>query len=515
MNRLYTLIVLLFISSFLSGKTDKYRLIITDDPSTTMTIAWNQISGHSVAVFYDEIDHGQEVNAYTNFQLPDRTVAFKDMNNYFVRLKNLKPATAYYFVIKDSEGVSQRFWFRTLSNDPKVPLSIIAGGDSRRSGSSTVPHEPRIQSNKVVRSIRPDFIAFGGDYTDKDTEGQWKTWFDDWQYTTGEDGLMIPILATRGNHERSNDIMINLFDSPHEDIYYAINFGGNLLRFYTLNVMISVAGEQTQWLAQDLMENDTKTRWKFAQYHYPIAPHQSGKSFKTPQYVSWAPLFYDHNMQLIIECDSHVAKNTWPLRPTDESGSDRGFIRDDENGNIYTGEGSWGLIRNANVGYDWTRDKGSFTQVKWLKVTEDTVTVFTIKSADSNFDDMVSDDDRFRMPEGLVIWDTENGDHLLLTNSNPRFDATTTPVEDFPTRELSMIKRLFPNPTQTDLQVELVKSETINYTIYDIQGRAIRSGIFLNKVNSVNISGLSDGHYYLKAWNENNTASQVEVFIKN
>ena len=39
--------------------------------------------------------------------------AFRGMNNHFVRLSSLEPDTAYYFVIEDSEGVSERYWVRT------------------------------------------------------------------------------------------------------------------------------------------------------------------------------------------------------------------------------------------------------------------------------------------------------------------------------------------------------------------------------------------------------------------
>jgi hypothetical protein len=78
-------------------------------------------------------------------------------------------------------------------------------------------------------------------------------------------------------------------------------------------------------------------------------------------------------MHLVVECDTHVARNSWPVRPSDEPGSDGGFIRDDETGTVFVGEGSWGLIRPANVEYNWTRDKGSFTQVKWLHVNQDSI----------------------------------------------------------------------------------------------------------------------------------------------
>jgi hypothetical protein len=99
MKQLYLLFFFLIFQSLLYSANDKYRLIITDDPATTMTIGWNQISGHSVAVFFDIVDHGTDFQEYANFQLPDRTAVFKGMNNYFVRLKGLVPNTAYYFVI--------------------------------------------------------------------------------------------------------------------------------------------------------------------------------------------------------------------------------------------------------------------------------------------------------------------------------------------------------------------------------------------------------------------------------
>ncbi len=514
MNRIYLILSLILFYGVSFGLNDKYRLVITDDPATTMTIGWNQISGHSVAVFYGEEDHGQDFMAYENYQLPDRTVAFKSMNKYFVRLKNLKPNTAYYFVVYDSEGVSERFWFKTLPDDPTIPLSIIAGGDSRRSGAATTPHEPRIQSNIIVKTIRPHFVAFGGDYTDKDTDGQWITWMDDWQYTIGDDGRMTPILATRGNHERSNTIVTNLFDVRQDDVYYALNFGGSLIRFYTLNVMIPVAGDQTQWLAQDLEENQAATVWKLAQYHYPIAPHQSGKSFKTGQYVHWAPLFYKHQMQLVIECDSHIAKNSWPIKPSEDPENEVGFVRDDERGTYYTGEGSWGLIRRNDVSYSWTRETGSFTQVKWIHANMDSLVVYTIKSATSNPTSTVDDNDRFKMPEGLDIWVTENGDRLVVNRPNPEYNPITVSTRN-KANIVSLVSSVFPNPAQSKLNVQLKAFGTYPFEVVGINGQVMLSGQLSNMDSSINITDFNDGIYYLKVWDEGKDQFQVVSFVKN
>ena len=48
---------ILFLSTFiLNAANDKYRLIIRNNPSTTVTIGWNQISGDNPTVYYSETD---------------------------------------------------------------------------------------------------------------------------------------------------------------------------------------------------------------------------------------------------------------------------------------------------------------------------------------------------------------------------------------------------------------------------------------------------------------------------
>ncbi|MFA0963716.1 fibronectin type III domain-containing protein [Roseivirga sp. BDSF3-8] len=404
---LFSSLFLLLAVQFCKAATDKYRLIIRDDPAYNMTIGWNQISGTDARVYYDSVDHGVDTEAYANSQSPDRVVSYKSMNNHFVRLQGLKPDRAYYFVIADSEGRSQRFWFKTLPDSPDKRLSIVAGGDSRRNNAQVGPHEPRISSNIMVTKLRPHFVAFGGDYTNNNTDGQWISWFDDWQYTIGDDGRMFPILPTRGNHERSNEDVVNLFDVASPDVVYAMNFAGNLVRAYTLNTLNPIEGKQTDWLRKDLAENHDKVTWRLAQYHHPIAPHQRSKSYKVLEYTHWAPLFYEYGMDLVIECDSHVAKVTWPVKPSESEDADAGFIRDDENGTIYTGEGSWGLTRVANVSYDWTRRKGSFNQVKWIFIDQEKIEFRTVKTENASNLTAVNDDDRFDLPVGLDIWEVE------------------------------------------------------------------------------------------------------------
>lgn len=391
-----------------SGVTEKYRAMWREDPATSMVIGWNQKSGHSPMIYLDDVDYGREFSRYRFSKAPDQVIELKGMNNHFVRLRGLKPNTVYYFVIRDSEGISERFSFKTAPNDPSERLSIIAGGDSRNN------RDVRQEGNRLVGKLRPHVVLFNGDMTDEDTPYEWQEWFDDWQLTIARDGRMTPIIAARGNHEVSNDILFSLFDLPIKDAYYALNMGGDLLRIYTLNSMIPAGGVQRDWLERDLSNNQSAT-WKIAQYHLSIRPHTNKKPENGDEYANWAPLFYGYHINLAIESDAHVAKVTWPVRPSNEPGSSEGFIRDDNEGTVFAGEGGWGApLRDCNDNKPWTRNSGSFNQFNWIFVDEEKMEVRTVRIAESESVLEVDPNNIFRPPFGLSIWNPSNGDVVVI-----------------------------------------------------------------------------------------------------
>lgn len=101
MKQVITLIVML-ITLQLQASNGRYRLILRDNPSTTMTIGWDQTSGSNPRVYYGTVDQGTNYSSYANSKGPDRIASYRGMNNHFVRLTGLQPDTAYYFVIRDS-----------------------------------------------------------------------------------------------------------------------------------------------------------------------------------------------------------------------------------------------------------------------------------------------------------------------------------------------------------------------------------------------------------------------------
>ena len=109
-SNLFSLIILgLFTVNSLFASTRRYRLSLRDDPSTSVVIGWEQNGGTGATVYYGTTDHGTNWSAYSNTHIPDRTVSESGMDNSFARLTGLTPNTAYYFVIRDSDGVSDRF----------------------------------------------------------------------------------------------------------------------------------------------------------------------------------------------------------------------------------------------------------------------------------------------------------------------------------------------------------------------------------------------------------------------
>jgi len=399
--------------TFVFSETDFYRLSWRSDPATSMVIGWNQVSGTDPEVCYDTVDHDRKAIAYRHRQAPDHIVDYREMNNHFVRLENLEPDTAYYFVVCDSEGVGRRLWFRTAPAKAE-PFTFIAGGDSR-----TNP-EPRKDGNKLVAKLRPLFILFGGDYTVAGEPDEWKSWFADWQLTISEDGRAYPIIATHGNHEnRDLQMMTHLFDTPNTNQFYSMGIADDLMRIWVLNSELRPKDpenevKQQAWIEKDLpMYPDA--RWKVATFHRPMRAHTSHKAEGIPRIEAWAQLFSDHGMDLVVESDTHMVKRTYPVRFSEDEESFQSFVRDDDNGMVFIGEGSWAApTRLCDDDKPWTMASDSFFQFKWIQVNSEEMLIRTVRF--DNADEVVSltEDNLFEEPENMIFWEPESGKILRL-----------------------------------------------------------------------------------------------------
>lgn len=445
----------IFVQS-IEAKTERYRAMWREDPSTTMVIGLQLTNGTNPVLYYDVKDNGLAFDKYTFKQTPDKVVDFKGMKNAFVRLEGLRPNTLYHFVIKDSDGLSKKMSFQTAPNTPDTKLSIIAGGDSRNM------REARVRANKLVGKLRPLAVFFGGDMSDSNTTLEWKEWLDDWQHSITPEGRLTPIITSFGNHEETPETLINLFDVPNEEAFYALTFGGSLLRFYTLNSFAPPAGDQKTWLREDLTNNND-VLFKIVQYHLPIRPHVMGKESNQEQYIHWAPLFGKFDVKLAIECDAHVAKYTFPIRPSTSDGSVEGFIRDDVHGTVYIGEGGWGApLRQANRNRNWTRNSESFNQFHWIWIDKNKIEVRTVRVDCADKVVPSPTKNPFEIAKGLEIWKPSNGDVITIARHDAPVNAADpdedTNIESLPklTAEKGYLELNFTLTEPTEVRVRIM-----------------------------------------------------------
>lgn len=402
------LILLFLLPQQTMALASKFRVIWYQDPASTAVIAWDQVSGEDPVVHIDVNDFGNDIAEYGLKKRADIARPAKGMNNHFLRLKGLIPNMTYYFIVKDSEGQSRRMFFTTAPSNPEQRLSIIAGGDSRNH------REARRDANLLVAKLKPHCVMFGGDFTGGDTAEEWQEWFEDWQVSIARDGRVTPIIVTRGNHEESNQVLVDLFDLDNPGAYYAFNIGGNLARIYTLNTLIPAGGSQKDWLEGDLSSH-ADVAWKLGQYHHPMRPHTEKKGERNDLVTYWAPLFERYGMNLAVECDAHVAKSTYPIRPENGAGSDEGFVRDDQRGTVYVGEGCWGApLRENNDDKSWTRASGSFNHFNWIFIDQSRMEVRIVKTDGAEMVAEVKPSNIFLPPVGLSIWNPPTGDVIVI-----------------------------------------------------------------------------------------------------
>ncbi len=470
------------------ANVERIRCTYRDDPSSSISIAWDQISGGNPILYFDDKAQDGNISLYAFHAHPDHVVEFKGMNNHFVRLKGLKPNTTYYFTIKDSQGQSREYHFETLPDNPNAKLSIVAGGDSRNF------REARQNANRMVAKLRPHFVMFGGDMTGGDTPKEWIHWMNDWQLTISDDNRITPIIATRGNHEYSNRTVVDLFDLPNANAYYSLSIANGLLQVYTLNSLIASGGDQEAWLTRDLKINQN-AKWKFAQYHFPIRPHTSKKAERNDQRANWANLFYEYGLTVGIESDAHVVKSTYPIKPSYADGSEEGFIRDDERGTTYIGEGCWGApLRSNDDDKNWTRASGSFNQFKWMFVDPNGIEIRTVKTDRANLVTALCDSDRFEMPKGIDLWEPASGKVIYIEDKSSKVLAVK--------KQKMKISNFVVEQGAKACHVKWITSNEPSDIIFDLQ-RENKDGTF-KSIAKISGKGVNEA---------NNTYTYVDNFV--
>lgn len=356
----------------------QWRVIWTGDASREATISWSTAEkGAKHRVWYGtdraKLERSQDCQrngAYSVNQGDDPA--------YFhhARLSGLQPDTEYHFVLESDGQRSRPLYFRTAPASG-TDFTIIHGGDSR-SG-----HTDRCRMNLRIAAFARDdrqvlAFAHGGDYiVNGKIWKQWRLWLSQHELTTAEDGRVLPIIPTWGNHD-SGVIYFEAFDlDPDSGRWYVTQIGKDVA-LVTLDTNSPAGGEQAKWLEEQLRQLRPKNRWLLVQYHRPMYPAVKDPARHAPIFC---PLFDQYKVDLALESDGHCMKRTVPIRDG----------KPDPDGLIYIGEGGLGVGQRKPDGKRWYFQgdamTGSDHHVMRLDLSDDKLRIRFILMDGSTYDD--------------------------------------------------------------------------------------------------------------------------------
>jgi acid phosphatase type 7 len=327
----------------LSGfRPDHLRVSFQENPAHEAYISWSTgAAGTNHWVAYDVVSHRDDLR-YAGLKNVTTSGTYESGNHFYHHafLENLAPDTTYYFIFISDQDRSQEFHFKTAP-DAGQGFQFFGGGDSRSDLAK------RTEMNGLISTLyeqRPAAIALlhGGDFvSDGANFADWNCWLVNHQATTTNVGRVLPVIATRGNHEKSPQLFSEIWGFSGGGNHYFTTEIENLA-IITLNSNIALEGDQSLWLESELARLAKSKTWITANYHQPAFPAEKSPGGTLQAFV---PLFDQYRVDMVFESDGHVLKKTVPIR----------FGKLDEiDGTIYVGEGGLGVgQRAAKKSGDW------------------------------------------------------------------------------------------------------------------------------------------------------------------
>ncbi len=75
--------------------------------------------------------------------------------------------------------------------------------------------------------------------------------------------------------------------------------------------------------------------------------------------------------------------------------------------------------------------------------------------------------------------------------------------------------KVYPNPANNILNVDVEQTSNLNYSIYSIYGNVINKGLLYDSHSAIDISGISSGVYFISVTNGDKSVNSKVTFIKN
>ena len=231
-----------------------------------------------------------------------------------IALSDLSPASTYYYLVTEADGVSEMARFHTAPEGKDSRFAFAVIGDSGRGRKS------QLAVAALLERLKPDLILHTGDvvYPSGEERHYDRRFFVPYGRLLKE----VPIFPVLGNHdlERGNGAAyLGNFHLPRNDPratgrYYSFDWGN--AHFVALNSELyhgdssDSPEEQKAWLERDLRE--TRQSWKIVYFHRPIyssSKHGSDERIRE----DLEPVLISQEVDLVFSGHDHVYERTKPI----------------------------------------------------------------------------------------------------------------------------------------------------------------------------------------------------------
>ncbi len=225
-----------------------------------------------------------------------------------VLLKELKPATTYYYQVGDGEKWSETLSFTTASGDKKAATNFFIFGDIQSSDTANL--------HNAIANITGDKLGYSfgiqtGDAIDnvQNYGSYWRPFLTE---LNGKNLAGINMIHVLGNHEYYGDgdgeVSKAIFDLPEsaQGSYYSFEYG---------NVYVGVINNGGDIVkAVESMKTDaakSNCAWKVVALHEPVYGTESNMADATRLIVTKA--MEDAGIDVVFSGDDHAYARTFPM----------------------------------------------------------------------------------------------------------------------------------------------------------------------------------------------------------